>query len=604
MTAYPTPDQQPIFRPYQPGVSLTNPSFYAAHPTSAPAYDNTPIYDTRVSVPMMRTISHTHGIHSATEHTASTRYSPSPQSAAFDRLNPPPTATAPGAYALQQPGQQLNYADADRKHIDTSLLAFNGYNMARSVSGGSGSSAEVDSNGRLVTPSFDYRSTGYMTTEQELRKVSDNLGRDPRYNYHSYDPATGAHLQHGMGSYNRGYQQPEHFGFVEHDDKVSTNTAYERERQAQIMQNRKLMGELGLEQPPAPRSRSSSHATPKPRSKKRLYDSPVRTSSRITSRTVSYAHMDDNASADESEGEDEFEPDVDDDDEDFRPSKKAKGAKRSVARQVSYSAPKAKGGPKPTLSLYGLLETYDQIPHLYPLFYYTLNNDLTINGDSVPLIGTIPSTSTPIEKADTLQSYFHRGRRVLAQLDAFTARCDRKYEGPDARWPEMTYHVRIAVRDVRRKIVERCENYKYTRRDILDKVLGKNKWQPIEHGMIEWHAGMQQNDPAGDLAHVTLTLPTPPPGYHAPGYPGRAIKPMPSRAALRAGTDAYGHAVYSAYEPAPPMYGEDAVPMSVQMPPVSASSMALPSAHSAPPVSALPTASATPVPEAVWEELE
>jgi hypothetical protein len=58
---------------------------------------------------------------------------------------------------------------------------------------------------------------------------------------------------------------------------------------------------------------------------------------------------------------------------------------------------------------------------------------------------------------------------VLAQLDNFTARCDRKYEGPEERWTELEYNTRIAVRDVRRKIVERCENYKYTRRDILDK---------------------------------------------------------------------------------------------------------------------------------------
>lgn len=58
---------------------------------------------------------------------------------------------------------------------------------------------------------------------------------------------------------------------------------------------------------------------------------------------------------------------------------------------------------------------------------------------------------------------------MLSQLDVFTSRCDRKYEGPDVRWPELDYHTRIAIRDVRRKVVERCENYKYTRRDILDK---------------------------------------------------------------------------------------------------------------------------------------
>lgn len=121
------------------------------------------------------------------------------------------------------------------------------------------------------------------------------------------------------------------------------------------------------------------------------------------------------------------------------------------------------------LSLYSLLQVYPEIPHMFPLFYYTLLNDLSINSDSVPLIGSIPSTVTPTEKADMLQQFFHRGRRVLAQLDAFTARCDKKYEGPDEKWIELDFNVRIAVRDVRRKVVERCENYKYTRRDVLDK---------------------------------------------------------------------------------------------------------------------------------------
>jgi hypothetical protein len=125
--------------------------------------------------------------------------------------------------------------------------------------------------------------------------------------------------------------------------------------------------------------------------------------------------------------------------------------------------------PNVELSLWGLLQSYPDIPHMFPLFYYTLNNDLTINSESVPLIGSIPSTVTPIEKADNLTLYYHRGRRVLAQLDTFSARCDRKYDGPEDKWQEMDYNTRIAIRDVRRKVVERCENYKYTRRDILDK---------------------------------------------------------------------------------------------------------------------------------------
>ena len=60
---------------------------------------------------------------------------------------------------------------------------------------------------------------------------------------------------------------------------------------------------------------------------------------------------------------------------------------------------------------------------------------------------------------------------MISQLDEFTARCDRKYEDAAGtrKLAELDFNTRIAVRDIRRKIVERCENYKYTRRDILDK---------------------------------------------------------------------------------------------------------------------------------------
>ena len=302
------------------------------------------------------------------------------------------------------------------------------------------------------------------------------------------------------------------------------------------------------------------------------------------------------------------------------------------------------------MSLYGLLQVYPEIPHRFPLFYYTLNNDLTINSDSVPMIGSIPSTCTPLEKAETLKGYFHRGRRVLAQLDAFTGRCDRKYDGPEERWAELDFHTRIAVRDVRRKVVERCENYKYTRRDILDKcvpflslihrneavltgrMVGKGKWQPIEAGMVEWNVDMHpNNDPANDLANVTLTMPTPPPNFYASqqgqqsqaqiqgmqgqqqqqqqrmggAYPNglsnaRMIKPFPSRRPTSANprimsvnmaspadytvggagggasaglSYAYPHTA-PPVQHQPPMYGEDQVPMTVQMPPPSSASTA------------------------------
>ena len=248
--------------------------------------------------------------------------------------------------------------------------------------------------------------------------------------------------------------------------------------------------------------------------------------------------------------------------------------------------------------MYGLLQVYPDIPHLYPLFYYTLNNDLTINSDSVPLIGSIPSTVTALEKAEMLRGFFHRSRRVLAQLDAFTSRCDRKYDGEEARYTELDQATRVAIRDVRRKVVERCENYKYTRRDILDKWvilsdttdsrhLGKNKWQPIDQGMIEWRVGMTQNDPAGDLSHVSLTYPTPPAGqyplHRAPSTQAtRQIRSLPSRRVSVAPDSARTFSITMGepeqlapatapivnytYDPAPPMYGEDQVSMTVNMP--------------------------------------
>lgn len=212
----------------------------------------------------------------------------------------------------------------------------------------------------------------------------------------------------------------------------------------------------------------------------------VRASPRIASqyRNVSYASLDGEQMVDD--GSDEYNSDEDQDEyeeEDFRPSKQSKGGYRNGGgrRVASTSVRVSSSGlfidrlltvqrsSRAELSLYGLLEVYPEIPHLFPLFYYTLNNDLTINSDSVPLIGSVPSTLNPIQKAETLRGFFHRGRRVLAQIDAFTSRCDKKYDGPSERWPELDYHTRIAIRDVRRKVVERCENYKYTRRDILNK---------------------------------------------------------------------------------------------------------------------------------------
>ncbi|WVF68004.1 hypothetical protein IAT40_002766 [Kwoniella sp. CBS 6097] len=652
MSAYPAQ----TYRPYTPASMALHgpPSFISSsYPSTAPPLSfypgagPAPVYDSRGSQPMIRTISHAHPMASATDQTVSSRYSSSPHSASGPLMDGPPTASGqqPNTFSgmgIHTPSFNIQNADGEARSINPSL--FNpggGYSMSRSTSGASDIGPETT---RLLTPAFEYRQDRLSPAEQELRKVSDSLGDPGRRSYSStYTPSfdlphtvnLGPHPQpDGVFFGGRGYGN-DHFTLSAErgdfkPDLGFADTEYERERQARIMSNQKLMDDMGFNEATsafrAGRSNSGSGGArprkPSTPSKQRLrLDGPVRASPRLRemSRTVSYADLDDGAPNPGSD-EDEYGSDAEQDEEDdFRPSKRSKGAEQVYrSKSGAYSAPKMMA--KPQLSLWSLLNTYSQIPHLFPLFYYTLNNDLTINSDSVPLIGSIPSTCTPLEKAETLQGYFHRGRRVLAQLDAFSSRCDRKYEGPEQRWPELDYHTRIAIRDVRRKVVERCENYKYTRRDILDKVLGKNKWQPIDSGMIEWRIGMAENDPAGDLANVTLTLPTPPPDVYQNQmrYQGvydntRSIRPFPrSRIASAAPRsvsiamgepDDYAHPhtavtypptssvpmyAYSAQGPPPPQYGEDEVPMTVQMPTSSAGAAGPSTATSFGPTTAAP----------------
>ncbi|KAK4686147.1 hypothetical protein P7C73_g3984, partial [Tremellales sp. Uapishka_1] len=623
MSAYPSAHAQP-YRPYQPtSLSLPPPQMYSGYPSSAPPmpYYNTPLFDSR----MMRSVSHAHPLHSASDQTAS-RYSESPHSAGMQ--DAPPTASQP-----YPPGPPYGYTHEDGRHgINTSLLSGGGYAMSRSTSGGSDTPAEMNS--RLLTPHYEgypRNGDGYLIpTEQELRKVSDSLGgsrgSSGRFfpNSMGYDHPVPPHPQPDHMFYNRGYPF-DHFAVsAERGDTkpdialLQGDTPYERARNSNIEHNRKLLNDLGLEgQQPvgglptlieARSAEAEQQARSRPSSamgggshrklttpKKRLLSqsNPVRASPRIASmsRNVSYADLDGGPVSEvESEGEDEFSSDlgdIEEDEEEFRPAKRSKGSRNSYSRKPAPT-PRYRQEPRAPLSLFGLLEVYPEIPQCYPLFYYTLNNDLSINSDAVQLIGSIPSTYQPPEKAATLADFFHRGRRVLAQLDAFTARCDRKYEGPLQKWPELDFHHRLAVRDVRRKVVERTENYKYTRRDILDKHMGKNKWPPIEDGMIEWRSDMAENDPAGDLRNVTLTLPTPPPGYQPRGLGmrshGRAIRDFPVRRMVSAGpaprnvsiqmadADNHPYMMSSAssqytYPPLPPpMYGEDQVPMTVQMP--------------------------------------
>lgn len=98
-----------------------------------------------------------------------------------------------------------------------------------------------------------------------------------------------------------------------------------------------------------------------------------------------------------------------------------------------------------------------------------LNPDMSVDNNAIPLIGSVGNMHSTIEKASRLQAFFHKAKRCVAQLDAFTARCDKKCEGPEEPWAPLDHNMKIAIRDVRRKAVERTENYKYTRRDLLNK---------------------------------------------------------------------------------------------------------------------------------------
>ncbi|WWC72639.1 uncharacterized protein I206_106603 [Kwoniella pini CBS 10737] len=672
MSAYPTQN----YRSYLPAsISLSGQNLVTgSYPSTAPPVpfypSTTPVYDTRGSQPMIRTVSHAYPINSATDATVSSRYSSSPHSATGQLLDLPSTASGqqtnpyPAGLGIQTPSFNFQGSE-DSKHINPSIFQPSGsYSMSRSTSGASDFGPETT---RLVTPAFEYRHDRLSPAEQDLRKVSDSLG--------DHSVLNGRKLWSGSSAFTPSFDlQPHQIHLAPHPQPDSTffggartnsygndhftvsaerggeqkpdlyamgfaptdaDTEYERERQSQIMNNKKLLEDVGLGNPSSFsfRSRDGGHNNGgRPRkaitpSRRLRLDGPLRASPRIREmgRNVSYAHLDDDRHVGGSDDEDEYSSDMGEGEEDeFRPSKRSKGSKGGYrSKSAAYSAPRMMA--EQTLSLWALLQVYTEVPYRFPLFYYTLNNDLTINSDSVPLIGSIPSTCTPMEKAETLRGFYHRGRRVLAQLDAFTARCDRKYEGPEQRWPELDYHTRIAVRDVRRKVVERCENYKYTRRDILDKCLGKNKWPPIDDGIIEWRVGMQNNDPAHDLINVTLTLPTPPPHeaynqqmrYGNIGYSpsaslssnsGRTIKPFPSRSRLGSSvprtisinmgepeehqyltphtgyamsgnnglyinpphfTSTHNSNLYTssaALPPPHPMYGEDEVPMSVQMP--------------------------------------
>lgn len=278
------------FRPFTPAI-MTLPMPHA--PPSAPPLSyfpgvnaQSPIYDPRGGAGtgaavgaqgMMRTMSHAHPMHSATEHTASTRYSPSPHSAG-GMLNheSPPSATVNHSHStypmstISQP--TINVQDEGRGHINPSLFnnTATNYPMSRSTSGATSISDNgTNEMGRLLTPHYEYRDQLGGGGMNDMRKLSDPLGisRDRLYPA-SYAPSYQAHGGHGLGLgphpqptdlyFRSNNPYADHYAMSSERNDVKPivgmlhahggagDTDYERERQEQIMNNKRLLDDIGL----------------------------------------------------------------------------------------------------------------------------------------------------------------------------------------------------------------------------------------------------------------------------------------------------------------------------------------------------------------------
>jgi hypothetical protein len=128
--------------------------------------------------------------------------------------------------------------------------------------------------------------------------------------------------------------------------------------------------------------------------------------------------------------------------------------------------------PREHLSRAALLKKYPCLPVEFPLLFHALQPDMTIDDAAAPKIGTIPNSVTPAQKCEVLRDFYGRGKRVIRQLDEFTQLVKpRTNSNRDVEplWPEINKVYTQALIQVRRKVVERTENYKYTRRDNLRK---------------------------------------------------------------------------------------------------------------------------------------
>ena len=131
--------------------------------------------------------------------------------------------------------------------------------MSRSTSGASDAPHNVGH--RLLTPHYEERHDRLNSSEQELRKVSDSLGRNRPFYPGTFTPnidllghgfGLGLHPQPEGDYFSRGYST-EHFALSAERGETKPDivglhgdTEYERERAAQIMNNKKLLENVGL----------------------------------------------------------------------------------------------------------------------------------------------------------------------------------------------------------------------------------------------------------------------------------------------------------------------------------------------------------------------
>lgn len=155
--------------------------------------------------------------------------------------------------------QMFNDQDAEERHINPALFNQGSYSMSRSTSGVS----DVPNDGhRLLTPHLEYRNDHLNSAEQEIRKVSDSLGRAssrfypgtfaPSLDFPGHGLGLGPHPQPDSLHFARGYVN-EHFALSAERGEIKPeivglhgDTEYEKERAAQIMNNKKLLEDVGL----------------------------------------------------------------------------------------------------------------------------------------------------------------------------------------------------------------------------------------------------------------------------------------------------------------------------------------------------------------------